>query len=216
MENQNYLNLIGRQDKELLGKGFNGIYSRKFLNFNSRINYSVKYMKDIAYSWNFNLKYFDSELLELLLPVIHPDGEFSFENINYSTAENIAELENLFSDYSIDLYAEIDKRKPILLYPEETTWQYNYRFSDVSLWFKIIEVMSNIFIKDKLLISIWKAIINDSDFISLLKCRWWKAITIENCLIKCTTEIINLSKIMQPWVLNSTKIETSNGSINGK
>ena len=173
-------------------------------------------MKDIAYSWNFNLKYFDSELLELLLPVIHPDSEFRFENINYSTAENIAELENLFSDYSIDLYAEIDKGKPILLYPIEETWDYKYKFSDVSLLFTIIKVMSNIFIKDKLFIFIWKSILNDSDFISLLKHRWWLTISIKNCLIKCTTEWINLSQIIQPWFLFNTKIEASDDLINGK
>ena len=92
------------------------------------------------------VSYLNCELIEILLPVIHPDSDLVFKNINYLTNKNISLLASLFSDYSIDLYAEIDKRKTIMLYSEEFTLTKDSCLINSDFLFKIIKSISNIFI----------------------------------------------------------------------
>ena len=152
-------------------------------------------MKSVIFNWEF----FDNGLFYHITPLIHINAQFVFYNVNKITIENIDTIdiiEDVLTNYSIELYAEAKKSKFIFLYPAEIKSKLT-NLEDIDIVLKLLKLLSNSFISDILYLTIWNAILDDTEVFYLWENRLWREMMFANCQILCSQSDMKINHFSQ-------------------
>ena len=145
-----------------------------------------------------NWKRIDEKLILLSLsPVIYLDAQFIFYSTNKLKSLDVNIVKQMLSEYSIDVYAELEKRKFFHLYTDHGSKKVEVK--DIDIIQKLIKTLWNLFIKDKLLVFIHNAILDDTQVVYLWESNNWRKLVFKNWKILLTQLDICCEKFNQDW-----------------
>ena len=144
-----------------------------------------------------NWKRIDEKILLSLSPVIHLDAQFIFYSSNGLKSLDVNIVKEMLSEYSIDVYAELEKRKIFRLYPDHGSKTVEVK--DIDIILKLIQTLWNLFIKDKLFVFIHNAILDDTQVLYLWESNNWRKLVFKNWKILSTQLDICCEKFNQDW-----------------